>query len=94
MRVTDGYHLQQTVVEPRRVDTLRVPSGLLAASAPDTDCGDGPYLTIPVQPRKYVLDEARVRFSCHCMWEEAEVTTLAPTAVRLLLSETPPPPGR
>ncbi|MFD3776353.1 DUF4241 domain-containing protein [Streptomyces sp. NPDC058612] len=88
VRVTDGYHPEQTVVEPRRVGTLRVPSGMLAVSGPDIDRGDGPHLTIPVQPGEYVLDEARVRFSYHCMWEEAEVTTTDPTAVRLFLSET------
>ncbi|MEU2393771.1 DUF4241 domain-containing protein [Streptomyces sp. NPDC007369] len=88
-RVTDGYHPEMTVVEPRRVGTLRVPSGLLAVSGPDAHAGDGPRITVPVPPGEYVLDEARVRFSYHCEWRDTEVTTTAPTAVRLLLGETP-----
>ncbi len=89
LRVTDGYHPEMTVVEPLRVGTLRVPSGLLAVSGPDIDHGDGPRITVPVPPGEYVLDEARVRFSYHCEWRDAEVTTTDPTAVRLLVSETP-----
>jgi hypothetical protein len=89
VRVTDGYHPEMTVVEPRRVGTLRVPSGLLAVSGPDIDHGDGPRITVPVPPGEYVLDEARVRFSYQCEWRDAEVTTTQPTAVRLLVSETP-----
>lgn len=89
VRVTDGYHPEMTVVEPRRVGTLRVPSGLLAVSGPDIDQGDGPRITVPVPPGEYVLDEARVRFSYHCEWRDAEIVTTQPTAVRLLVSETP-----
>ncbi|MEU6106694.1 hypothetical protein, partial [Streptomyces flaveolus] len=91
VRVTDGYHPEMTVVEPRRVGTLRVPSGLLAVSGPDIDHGDvrRPRITVPVPPGEYVLDEAQVRFSYHCEWRDAEVTTTQPTAVRLLVSETP-----
>lgn len=89
VRVTDGYHPEMTVVEPRRVGTLRVPGGLLAVSGPDIDHGDGPRITVPVPSGEYVLDEARVRFSYQCEWRDAEVTTTEPTAVRLLVSETP-----
>lgn len=89
VRVTDGYHPEMTVVEPRRVGTLRIPSGLLAVSGPDIDHGDGPRITVPVPPGEYVLDEARVRFRYQCEWRDAEVTTTQPTAVRLLVSETP-----
>ncbi|MFJ3828794.1 DUF4241 domain-containing protein [Streptomyces sp. NPDC090046] len=89
VRVTDGYHPEMTVVEASRVGTLRVPSGLLAVSGPDIDHSDGPHITVPVPPGTYVLDEARVRYSYHCMWDDAEVTTTAPTAVRLRVSETP-----
>ncbi|MEU9575323.1 DUF4241 domain-containing protein [Streptomyces massasporeus] len=89
VRVTDGYHPEMTVVEPRRVGTLRVPSGLLAVSGPDIDRGDGPRITVPVPPGQYVLDEARVRFSYPCEWRNAEVTTTEPTAVRLLVSQRP-----
>ncbi|MFJ3980026.1 DUF4241 domain-containing protein [Streptomyces sp. NPDC090021] len=89
VRVTDGYHPEMTVVEPRRVASLRVPSGLLAVSGPDADEGDGPRITVPVPPGEYVLDEARVRYSYHCEWRNAEVTTTARTAVRFLVSETP-----
>ncbi|WP_432052426.1 DUF4241 domain-containing protein [Streptomyces xiamenensis] len=89
VRVTDGYHPEMTVVEPRRVGSLRVPSGLLAVSGPDTVHGDGPRITVPVPPGEYVLDEARVRFSYYCEWRDAEVTTTQPTAVRLLVSQTP-----
>ncbi|MFE0604400.1 DUF4241 domain-containing protein [Streptomyces sp. NPDC058892] len=78
-----------TVVEPRRVGTLRVPGGLLAVSDPGTGHGDGPRITVPVRPGEYVLDEARARFSYHCEWRDAEVTSTEPTAVRLLVSETP-----
>ncbi|NED11854.1 DUF4241 domain-containing protein [Streptomyces sp. SID9124] len=89
VRVTDGYHPEMTVVEPRQVGTLRVPSGLLAVSDPDVDRGDRPSITVPVPPGEYVLDEARVRFSYHCEWRNAEVTTRETTAVRLLIGETP-----
>ncbi|MFD5878316.1 DUF4241 domain-containing protein [Streptomyces yangpuensis] len=89
VRVTDGYHPEMTVVEPRRVAGLRVPSGLLAVSGPDADEGDGPRITVPVPPGEYVLDEACVRYSYHCEWRNAEVTTTSCTAVRLLVSETP-----
>ncbi|WP_326586212.1 DUF4241 domain-containing protein [Streptomyces sp. NBC_01294] len=88
VRVTDGYHPEQTVVEPRRVGTLRVPSGLLAVAGPD-NVDEEPAITVPVPPGEYVLDEARVRFSYHCEWRDREVTTTGPTAVRLLVDETP-----
>ncbi|MFE9827015.1 DUF4241 domain-containing protein [Streptomyces sp. NPDC005791] len=88
-RVTDGYHPEMTVVEPHRVGTLRVPSGLLAVSGPDIDHGDGPHVTVPVPPGEYVLDEARVSYSYHCEWRDAEVTTTEPLAVRLLAGEIP-----
>ncbi|MFF9053939.1 DUF4241 domain-containing protein [Streptomyces erythrochromogenes] len=89
VRVTDGYHPEMTVVEPCRVGTLRVPSGLLAVSGPDADEGEGPCITVPVPPGAYVLDEARVRYSYHCEWRDREVTTTTRTAVRLLVGETP-----
>ncbi|MFF5706225.1 DUF4241 domain-containing protein [Streptomyces sp. NPDC012794] len=88
VRVTDGYHPEQTVVEPCRAGTLRVPSGLLAVSGPD-NCDEGPAITVPVPPGEYVLDEARVRYTYHCEWRNEEVTTTAPTAVRVRVSETP-----
>jgi hypothetical protein len=78
-----------TVVEPRRVGIPRIPSGLLAVSGPGIDHGDGPRITVPVPPGEYVLDEARVRFRFQCEWPDAEATTTQPTAVRLLVSETP-----
>ncbi|UWM47619.1 DUF4241 domain-containing protein [Streptomyces carpaticus] len=89
VRVTDGYHPEMAVVEPRRVGKLRVPSGLLAVSGPDTGHGDGPRITVPIPPGDYVLDEARVRFSYYCEWRDAEVATTEPTAVRVLVSKTP-----
>ncbi|MET9962785.1 DUF4241 domain-containing protein [Streptomyces sp. NPDC006326] len=89
VRVTDGYHPEMTVVEPRRVGTLRVPSGLLAVSGPDIDRGEGPHITVPVPPGEYVLEEAQVRHSYHCEWEGDRVTRTDTTAVRLLVSETP-----
>ncbi|MEU6988868.1 DUF4241 domain-containing protein [Streptomyces sp. NPDC046324] len=88
VRVTDGYHPEMTVVEPHRVGTLHVPSGLLAVSGPDIDHG-GPRITVLVPPGEYVLDEARVRFSYHCEWRDTKVTTTETTAVRLLVSDTP-----
>lgn len=87
VRVTDGYQPEMTVVEPRRVGTLRVPSGLLAVSGPDVD--DGPHITVPVPAGEYVLDEALVRFGYYCEWRDAEVTTTEATAVRLLVGEAP-----
>ncbi|WP_052714018.1 DUF4241 domain-containing protein [Streptomyces katrae] len=89
VRVTDGYHPEQTVVEPRRVGTVHVPSGLLAISGLFTDHENGPHITVPIPPGEYVLDEARVAYGYHCEWRDAEVETTDPTAVRLLLSETP-----
>ncbi|MCX5417844.1 DUF4241 domain-containing protein [Streptomyces sp. NBC_00059] len=89
VRVTDGYHPEMTVVDPHRVGTLCVPSGILAVSGPDIGHGDGPRITVPVPPGEYVLDEARVRFNYHCEWRDAEVTSTECTAVRLLVSETP-----
>ncbi|MET9852142.1 DUF4241 domain-containing protein [Streptomyces sp. NPDC006450] len=89
VRVTDGYHTEMTVVEPRRIGTLRVPSGLLAVSGPDIDHADGPHVTVPVAPGEYVLDEARARHTDHCMWEQSEVTRTDTMAVRLLVSEAP-----
>ncbi|RAJ50748.1 uncharacterized protein DUF4241 [Streptomyces sp. KhCrAH-43] len=88
VRVTDGYHPEMTVVEPRRIGTLRVPSGLLAVSGPDID-KDGPHITIPVPPGEYVLQEAQVRHTYHCEWEEGEVTRTETTALRVLISEAP-----
>ncbi|MGE7386141.1 DUF4241 domain-containing protein [Streptomyces sp. NPDC004126] len=88
VRVTDGYHPEQTVVEPRRVGTLRVPSGLLAVHGPD-NCDKPPAITVPVPPGEYVLDEARVEYTYHCEWRDAQVETTDPTAVRLRLGETP-----
>ncbi|WP_327302156.1 DUF4241 domain-containing protein [Streptomyces sp. NBC_01298] len=89
VRVTDGYHPEMTVVEPRRIGTLRVPSGLLAISGPDIDHADGPHVTVPVPPGEYVLDEARARHTYHCEWEQSEVTRTDTLAVRLLVSEAP-----
>ncbi|MFE1383915.1 DUF4241 domain-containing protein [Streptomyces sp. NPDC058740] len=86
VRVTDGYHPEMTVVEPRRIGTLRIPSGLLAVSGPD---GDGPHLTVPVPPGEYALDEARVRHSYACEWAGGQVTRSDTTAVRLLVKDVP-----
>ncbi|MEU9193275.1 DUF4241 domain-containing protein [Streptomyces hundungensis] len=88
--VTDGHHPEMTVVEPRRIGTLRVPSGLLAVSGPDTDHADGPHVTVPVTPGEYVLDEARARHAYHSTWEQSELTRTGTMAVRLLVSEVPP----
>ncbi|MFF0435857.1 DUF4241 domain-containing protein [Streptomyces sp. NPDC004327] len=89
VRVTDGYHPEMTVVEPRRIGTLRVPSGLLAVSGPDIDDGDGPHLTVPVPPGEYALEEARARHTYHCEWEGKQVTRADATAVRVLVSDIP-----
>lgn len=78
VRVTDGYHPEMTIVEPRSIGTLRVPSGLLAVSGPDIDHADGPHVTVPVPPGEYVLDEARARHTYHCEWEQSEVTRTDP----------------
>ncbi|MER5967907.1 DUF4241 domain-containing protein [Streptomyces sp. NPDC002057] len=87
--VTDGYHPRMTVVEPRRIGVLNVPSGLLAVSGPDIDHGDGPHITVPVPPGAYVLEEALARHTYHCEWEGREVTRTDTTAVRLLVREDP-----
>ncbi|WP_225080947.1 DUF4241 domain-containing protein [Streptomyces sp. CoT10] len=89
VRVTDGYHPEMTVVEPRRTGSLRVPSGLLAVSGPDSDDGDGPHITVPVPPGEYVLEEAQARHTYHCEWEGSEVTRTDTMAVRVLISESP-----
>ncbi|MFJ5156391.1 DUF4241 domain-containing protein [Streptomyces sp. NPDC088353] len=89
VRVTDGYHPEVTVVEPRRTGALRVPSGLLAVSGPDSDDGDGPHITVPVPPGAYVLEEAQARHTYHCEWEGSEVTRTDTLAVRVLISESP-----
>ncbi|WP_240653694.1 DUF4241 domain-containing protein [Streptomyces sp. AcE210] len=78
-----------TVVEPRRIGTLRVPSGLLAVSGPDIDHGDGPHITVPVPPGEYVLEEAQARHTYHCEWEGREVTRTDTMAVSVLVSEAP-----
>ncbi|MGW2202079.1 DUF4241 domain-containing protein [Streptomyces sp. NPDC001774] len=87
VRVTDGYHPEMTVVEPRRIGTLRVPSGLLAVSGPDVDHEDGPHITVPVPPGEYVLEEAQASHTYHCEWERSEVTRTDTMAVRLLVSD-------
>ncbi|MEU3355174.1 DUF4241 domain-containing protein [Streptomyces sp. NPDC037389] len=89
VRVTDGYHPEMTVVEPRRIGALRVPSGLLAVSGPDWDDGDGPHIMVPVPPGEYVLQEAQARHTYHCEWEGSEVTRTDTTAVRVLVSDSP-----
>ncbi|MER6912494.1 DUF4241 domain-containing protein [Streptomyces sp. NPDC000594] len=88
-RVTDGYHPEMTVVEPRRVGTLRVPSGVLAVSGPDRRPGGGPALTVPVPPGEHVLEEAQVRFGYDCEWSRAWVTRTDTTAVRLRVGGAP-----
>ncbi|MFI5642690.1 DUF4241 domain-containing protein [Streptomyces goshikiensis] len=87
--VTDGYHPEMSIVEPRRIGTLRVPSGLLAVSGPDIDHADGPHVTVTVPPGEYILDEARARHTYQCEWEQSEVTRTDTMAVRLLVSEAP-----
>ncbi|MFC9398122.1 DUF4241 domain-containing protein [Streptomyces sp. NPDC057027] len=89
VRVTDGYHPEMTVVEPRRTGTLRVPSGLLAVSGPDSDDGDGPHITVPVPPGEYGLEEAQARYTYHCEWERSQVTRTGTLAVRVLVSDIP-----
>ncbi|MER8034922.1 DUF4241 domain-containing protein [Streptomyces hydrogenans] len=89
VRVTDGHHPEMTVVEPRRIGTLRVPSGLLAVSGPDSDDGDGPHLTVPVPPGEHALEEARVRHTYHCEWRKGQVTRTDTTAVRVLVGDAP-----
>lgn len=88
-RMTDGYHPEMTVVEPRRSGTLRVPSGLLAVSGPDGLSDDGPAITVSVPPGEYVLEEARVRVGYDCEWSQGWVTHTDTTAVRLRISESP-----
>ncbi|MCL6735934.1 DUF4241 domain-containing protein [Streptomyces neyagawaensis] len=88
-RVTDGFHPEMTVVEPLRTGTLRVPSGLLAVSGPDSLSDEGPAITVPVPPGEYVLEEAQVRFGYDCEWSQGWVTRTETTAVRLRISDTP-----
>ncbi|MFE5794250.1 DUF4241 domain-containing protein [Streptomyces sp. NPDC056503] len=89
VRVTDGYHPEMTVVEPRRTGALRVPSGLLAVSGPDGGDDDGPHLTVRVPPGEYVLEEAQASYSYHCEWRGRQVTSTDTMAVRVLVSEVP-----
>ncbi|MFH7594584.1 DUF4241 domain-containing protein [Streptomyces racemochromogenes] len=88
VRVTDGYHPEMTVVEPRRIGTVRVPSGLLAVSGPDSDDA-GPHITVPVPPGEYVLEEAQVRHTYHCEWRGSRVTRTDTTAVRVRVADLP-----
>ncbi|WP_405784462.1 DUF4241 domain-containing protein [Streptomyces sp. NBC_01378] len=78
-----------TVVEPRRIGALRVPSGQLAVSGPDSDDGNGPHITVPVPPGEYVLEEARARHTYHCEWEGSQVTRTDTMAVRVFVSDIP-----
>ncbi|MFC9948546.1 DUF4241 domain-containing protein [Streptomyces pratensis] len=87
--VTDGYHPEMTVVQPRRMGVLRVPSGLLAVSGPRNLAEEEPAITVPVPPGEYVLEEAQVHFGYDCEWSQGWVTRTDTTAVRLLTSETP-----
>ncbi|MFE5959030.1 DUF4241 domain-containing protein [Streptomyces rubiginosohelvolus] len=88
-RMAASYYSEMTVVEPRRIGTLRVPSGLLAVSGPDNLSDDGPAIMIPVPPGEHVLEEALVRVGYDCEWSQGWVTRTDPTAVRLRISETP-----
>ncbi len=88
-RVTDGYHPEMSVVEPRRTGTLRVPSGLPAVSGPDNLSDEVPAITVPGPPGEYVLEEAQVRFGYDCEWRQGWVNRTDTTAVRLRISETP-----
>ncbi|MFD3538940.1 hypothetical protein ACFWUQ_05500 [Streptomyces sp. NPDC058662] len=54
-----------TVVEPRRIGTLRVPSGLLAVSGPDSLPDDGPTVTVSVPPGEYGVQLAVSRIQLH-----------------------------
>ncbi|MFJ1865260.1 DUF4241 domain-containing protein [Streptomyces sp. NPDC088097] len=89
VRVTDGYHPEMTVVEPRRIGTLRVPSGLLAVSGPDDDPGEGPHITVAVPPGEYVLDEAPARHHHPRTGKGSEAPRTDTTAVRVLVGESP-----
>ncbi|MEU6272964.1 hypothetical protein ABZ871_11185 [Streptomyces populi] len=62
MRVTDGYHLEVTVVEAcRSAGTLRVPGGLPAVLGPDVGRGGEPRITVLVPSGEYVSEKARAR---------------------------------
>ncbi|OEJ30410.1 DUF4241 domain-containing protein [Streptomyces subrutilus] len=88
-RLSDGYHLEMTVVEPRQTGTLSVPSGLLAVSGPDDLHGEGPAITVPVPPGTHVLEEGLVQAVYDCEWSKGRTTRTATTAVRLRVGETP-----
>ncbi|AIA07799.1 hypothetical protein DC74_7377 [Streptomyces noursei] len=87
-RITNGSDQEMTVLEPRRSGTLRVPSGLLAISGPDSS-DDGPAITISVPPGEYALEEAQVRVGYNCEWSQRWVTHTDTTAVRMCVSDTP-----
>ncbi|MEV7283187.1 DUF4241 domain-containing protein [Streptomyces sp. NPDC093252] len=78
-----------TIVEPRRIGVLPVPSGLLAVSGPDLDHRDGPHITVPIPPGEYQFDEAGARSTYHCEWEGRQVTVTDPLAVRVLVDDSP-----
>ncbi|MEU9237839.1 DUF4241 domain-containing protein [Streptomyces subrutilus] len=88
-RLSDGYHLEMTVVEPRQTGTLCVPSGLLAVSEPDDLRGEGPALTVPVPPGTHALEEGLVQVVYDCEWSKGRTTRTATTAVRLRVGESP-----
>ncbi|MFE6907722.1 DUF4241 domain-containing protein [Streptomyces erythrochromogenes] len=86
-RMATSAYPDMTVVEPRRLGTLNVPSGLLAIDCPHH--AKGPRLTVAVPPGEHVLEEAQVAFGYHCMYDDRWVDTTEPTAVRLRVSEEP-----
>ncbi|THA85603.1 DUF4241 domain-containing protein [Streptomyces sp. A0592] len=86
-RMTTPQHPDMTVVRPRRMGTLNVPSGLLAIDCPLD--ARGPRLTVAVPPGEHVLEEGQIAFGYHCMYDDRWVDTTEPTAVRLRVSEEP-----
>lgn len=86
-RMTTPHDPEMTVVEPVRRGTLNVPSGLLGIDCPLD--AKGPRLTVPVPPGEYPLEEGRITFGYHCMFEERWVDRTETTAVRLCVSDAP-----
>ncbi|MFJ9945138.1 DUF4241 domain-containing protein [Streptomyces erythrochromogenes] len=86
-RMATRHHPDMTVVEPRRMGTLNVPSGLLAVDCPLS--ASGPRLTVGVPPGEYVLEEGQIAFGYHCVYDDRWVDTTEPTAVRVRVGEEP-----
>ncbi|GGY06666.1 DUF4241 domain-containing protein [Streptomyces hiroshimensis] len=74
-----------TVLEPRPVGTVRVPSGRIVVDCPVT--GGGRELTVSIPSGEYLVDTARTGYTYEFMGKQVEAEDM--TAVRLRVSDEP-----